>query len=301
MSVLVIGSLIVDNTLYVEKIPKKGETLIAQSSLRSLGGKGANQAIATRLAGADVNFIGCVGDDSEGILYKNHLENHKISSSSIITSDQEPTGSAFISVDEGGENSIVVNPGANHALTPEHLDKHINLFKKSEIMLLQLEVPMETITHACHLARANDLSVLINPSPWNPAFNTEDFPCDVLILNEIEAAQISGTLNMTKSLESFRPFDLNMIIITQGSEPTLFMSGSGQIMKSRPPSVKVKDTVGAGDAFTGALAASLLEGRTVPQSIHFANTAGSISVTKAGAQGATPTKKEIESFLSNYQ
>ena len=297
MSVLVIGSIIVDNTLYVKKIPKAGETLIAQSSLRSLGGKGANQAIATRLSGAEVNFIGCVGDDSEGPLYKNHLEDHKIPSSSIITSDLEPTGSAFISVDEGGENSIVVNPGANHALTPEHLDKHINLFKESKIVLLQLEVPMETIKHACRLARANGLRILINPSPWNPAFNTEEFPCDVLILNEIEAAQISGTSNMTKSLESFKKFGLDMVVITQGSEPTLFMSQSGEIMELMPPCVKATDTVGAGDAFTGALAASLLEGKTFSESIQLANTAGAISVTKAGAQGATPTRKEIESFL----
>ncbi|MDE0571538.1 MAG: ribokinase [Verrucomicrobiales bacterium] len=297
MSVLVIGSLIVDKTLYVEKIPKKGETTIAKSSLSSLGGKGANQAIAARLAGAQVNFIGCVGDDSEGNLYKDHLEDYGISSSAIITRDQEPTGSAFISVDDKGENSIVVNPGANHALSPDHLDKHINLFRQSDVILLQLEIPMETITHACHLARANDLSILINPSPWNSAFNTEQFPCDVLILNEIEAAQISGTSNMSESFESLRKSGLEMIIITQGSEPTLFMSGSGKIMKSMPPSVKATDTVGAGDAFTGALAASLLEGNPVPEAIHFANTAGAISVTKSGAQGATPTRKEIESFL----
>ena len=297
MSVLVIGSLIVDNTLYVEKIPNQGETVIAKSSLSSLGGKGANQAIAARLAGAQVNFIGCVGDDSEGNLYKNQLEDYGISSSAIITSDLEPTGSAFISVDDDGENSIVVNPGANHALSPEHLDKHINLFKQSDIILLQLEVPMETITHACHLARANELSILINPSPWNSAFTAEQFLCDVLILNEIEAAQISGTSNPSESLESLRKFGLDMIIITQGSEPTLFMSGSGKIMESMPPSVKVTDTVGAGDAFTGALTASLLEGNSVPEAIHFANTAGAISVTKSGAQGATPTRKEIESFL----
>ena len=297
MSVLVIGSLIVDNTLYVEKIPKEGETIISKSSLTSLGGKGANQAIAARLAGAQVNFIGCVGDDSEGNLYKNHLENYGISSSAIITSDLNPTGSAFISVDDKGENSIVVNSGANHALRPEHLDKHINLFKESKIMLLQLEVPMETITHACLLARSNDLSILINPSPWNSAFNADKFPCDVLILNEIEATQISGTSNMSESLESFREFGLDMIIITQGSDPTLFMIQSGEIMESIPPSVKTKDTVGAGDVFTGALASSLLEEKPVSESIHFANIAGSISVTKAGAQGATPTKKEIESFL----
>ena len=297
MSVLVIGSLIVDNTLYVEKIPKKGETIIAKSSLSSLGGKGANQAIAARLAGAQVNFIGCVGDDSEGNLYKNQLEDYGISSSAIITSDLEPTGSAFISVDDDGENSIVVNPGANHALSPEHLDKHINLFKQSDIILLQLEVPMETITHACHLARANELSILINPSPWNSEFNVEQFPCDVLILNEIEAAQISGTSNPSESLASLRKFGLDIIIITQGSEPTLFMSGSGEIMESMPPSVKTTDTVGAGDAFTGALAASLLKGNPVPEAIHFANTAGAISVTKSGAQGATPTRKEIESSL----
>ena len=297
MSVLVIGSLIVDNTLYVEKIPKKGETIIAKSSLSSLGGKGANQAIAARLAGAQVNFIGCVGDDSEGNLYKNQLEDYGISSSAIITSDLEPTGSAFISVDDDGENSIVVNPGANHSLSPEHLDKHINLFKQSDIILLQLEVPMETITHACHLARANELSILINPSPWNSEFNVEQFPCDVLILNEIEAAQISGTSNPSESLASLRKFGLDIIIITQGSEPTLFMSGSGEIMESMPPSVKTTDTVGAGDAFTGALAASLLKGNPVPEAIHFANTAGAISVTKSGAQGATPTRKEIESSL----
>ena len=143
----------------------------------------------------------------------------------------------------------------SHSLTPEHIDKHLNLFKESKIILLQLEIPMETMRHACRLARANGLMILINPSPWNPAFSTEEFPCDVLILNEIEAAQISGTSNMTKSLESFRKFELDMVVITQRSEPTLFMSQSGEVMKLMPPSVKATDTVGAGDAFTGALAA----------------------------------------------
>ena len=301
MAILVIGSLSIDNTLYVSSLPSRGETTIASSSLTSFGGKGANQALAARSAGADVHFICCVGNDSAGKDYAEYLAGHGFDSSSIITDQGFPTGSAFLSVEESGENSIIINPGANHALRPQHLDENLHLFEQSNMLLLQLEIPFDTIRHACQLAREHQLTTLINPSPWSPGFNTAEFPCDILVMNEHEASSFARDRDPSLSDDLLRRNQLQTIIVTQRAGPTIGLTRSVDVMEFIPPAVSPVDTVGAGDAFTGALAVALSEGQPLSRALRFANAAGAISITRPGAQGAIPDRKEIDSFLSTWK
>lgn len=301
MTILVVGSLCVDNTLYVSSLPSPGETVIAHSSLSSFGGKGANQALAAKMAGGEVTFLACTGNDPAGHGYRKHLDNHGIDSTSIVVDSKAPTGSAFLAVEDSGENSIVINPGANHALRPEHLDQHLDLFKKATHLLLQLEIPFETIQHACRLARENKVTILMNPSPWSDDFNPVDFPCDVLIVNEHEAASFLGPHHEEPSGELLEKVNLQTLLVTHGNEPTLVVSKSGEPYEVPPPAVTPVDTVGAGDAFTGALAVALAEGQSLKAAVRFANTAASLSILKPGAQGATPTRDEIELAVSGNE
>jgi ribokinase len=297
MSILVVGSLCVDHTLYVSSLPSPGETVIAKSALSSFGGKGANQALAVSMAGGEVAFLACTGKDSAGDGYREHFAAHGIEPSSMAVDADAPTGTAFLAVEDSGENSIVINPGANHALRPEHLDQHIALFQNATHLLLQLEIPFDTIQHACRLAREHEVTILINPSPWSDDFNTNDFPCDVLIVNEHEAASFLGHQTSKPSVQLLKEVNLQTLVITHGAEQTLVVSENGERFESRPPSVTPVDTVGAGDAFAGAFAVALAEGQSLETAVRFANTAASLSILKPGAQGATPTRDEIESAL----
>ena len=296
MSVVVIGSLIIDNTIYVQRIPNHGETVFAKSSLVSFGGKGANQALAAHLSGTDVQLIGCIGQDSEGDQYKKHLKGNGVSTKFLLYSNKYKPGSAFITVEESGENSIIVNPGANQEITPDHIDNYSKLIAKTDILLLQQEIPEESVKYACSLAKNCNTKVVMNPSPIKPTFNINDFPCDVLILNEIESEQLSGHKCPLKSIEVLGRLGVNSIIITQGPGHILLKHESNKTLEYSPPKVNAVDTVGAGDTFAGAFASALSEGIQIKEAIQFAGTAASISVTKPGAQGAIPSKKEIESF-----
>ena len=297
MSVLVICSLIVDNTIYVKSLPQPGETIFAKSSLISHGGKGANQALAVHLSGGEVNLMGCVGGDSVGEEYKRYLQEKGVGSDYLMTSPTNRTGSAFITVDDSGENSIIVNSGSNSDLRANHIDENIDIIKTSEIMLLQQEIPASTIQHACMIGKKCGLTIIMNPSPLKPSFDIKQFPCDILILNEIEAQQLSGKDNPIESFEVFDSFGVETVIITRGAQTVLYKHLTDPIKQFQPPKVQAIDTVGAGDTFAGTFAASLLRNESLHNSIQFASVAASISVTKKGAQGAMPTKKEIESFV----
>ena len=297
MSVLVIGSLIVDNTIYVKSLPQPGETIFAKSSLISHGGKGANQALAVHLSGGEVNLMGCVGGDSVGEEYKRYLQEKGVGSDYLMTSLTNRTGSAFITVDDSGENSIIVNSGSNSDLRANHIDENIDIIKTSEIMLLQQEIPASTIQHACMIGKKCGLTIIMNPSPLKPSFDIKQFPCDILILNEIEAQQLSGKDNPIESFEVFDSFGVETVIITRGAQTVLYKHLTDPIKQFQPPKVQAIDTVGAGDTFAGTFAASLLRNESLHNSIQFASVAASISVTKKGAQGAMPTKTEIESFV----
>ena len=214
-----------------------------------------------------------------------------------MTSLTNRTGSAFITVNDSGENSIIVNSGSNSDLRANHIDENIDIIKTSEIMLLQQEIPASTIQHACMIGKKCGLTIIMNPSPLKPSFDIKQFPCDILILNEIEAQQLSGKDNPIESFEVFDSFGVETVIITRGAQTVLYKHLTDPIKQFQPPKVQAIDTVGAGDTFAGTFAASLLRNESLHNSIQFASVAASISVTKKGAQGAMPTKKEIESFV----
>jgi ribokinase len=187
--IVVIGSLNVDHTLRVPHIPAPGETLTAAAAFTCFGGKGANQALAAARAGGDVTLIGCVGEDDAGTRCIEHLRSEGIHTGAIMKAGPS-TGCAFITVDDAGENSIVVSPGANHALMPIHVDEHAALIRSAAALLLQLECPLPTVLHAIRIAAAAGVPVILNPSPLTPEFIRARVEVDTLILNAQEAATL---------------------------------------------------------------------------------------------------------------
>ncbi|MES2598390.1 MAG: ribokinase [Verrucomicrobiota bacterium] len=285
--IVVVGSLNVDHTLRVPRIPAPGETLTASRMLTCFGGKGANQAVAAARAGGSVAMIGCVGVDDFGTRYIEHLKSEGIDTSGILRSET-PTGSAFIAVDDRGENSIIVNPGANHVITPEDIEKHAELIRSADALLLQLECQLSVVRRAAQIAREAGVRVILNPSPLSDAFLTERFEVDVLIVNEGEAAKITPNRNL-------RDAKCRQLIITRGADSTLSITEEG-VIEVAPPRVTPVDTVGAGDSFAGAFAVA--SGESDADAIRFANAAGALATLKAGAQPAIPTQHEVLAFLS---
>ncbi len=278
--IVVVGSLNVDHTLRVPHIPAPGETLTSSSMLTCFGGKGANQAVAAARAGGAVSMIGCVGVDDFGTRYIEALKAEGIDTSGILRSET-PTGSAFIAVDDCGENSIIVNPGANHAITPEDLEKHAHLIRRTDVLLLQLECPLPVVRRAAEIAREAGVRVILNPSPLGEAFLAERFEVDVLIVNEGEAEQITPNRELSEAM-------CRHLIITRGADATLSISEAG-VAEIQPPNVVPVDTVGAGDTFAGAFA--------VTGDIAFANAAGALATLKSGAQPSIPTRDEIHRMI----
>lgn len=280
-SIVVVGSLNVDHTLRVPRIPAPGETLTSSSMLTCFGGKGANQAVAAARAGGRVALIGCVGVDDFGKRYIEALKGEGIDTSGVLRSET-PTGSAFIAVDDAGENSIIVNPGANYAITVADIEKHASLICGAEALLLQLECPLPVVRRAAEIAREAGVRVILNPSPLSEAFLTERFEVDVLIVNEGEAERITPNRELKEAM-------CGHLIITRGAGATLSITQEG-LAEMQPPSVVPVDTVGAGDTFAGAFA--------VTGDIAFANAAGSLATLKAGAQPAIPMRDEVLRFVS---
>ena len=229
--------------------------------------------------------MGCVGGDSVGEEYKRYLQEKGVGSDYLMTSLTNRTGSAFITVDDSGENSIIVNSGSNSDLRANHIDENIDIIKTSEIMLLQQEIPASTIQHACMIGKKCGLTIIMNPSPLKPSFDIKQFPCDILILNEIEAQQLSGKDNPIESFEVFDSFGVETVIITRGAQTVLYKHLTDPIKQFQPPKVQAIDTVGAGDTFAGTFAASLLRNESLHNSIQFASVAASnLSNKKRGSR-----------------
>jgi ribokinase len=285
-SIVVVGSLNVDYTLRVPHLPAPGETLTASGMLTCFGGKGANQAVAAARAGGAVSMIGCVGADEFGTRYIKTLQNEGIDTRAVLRSDA-PTGSAFIAVDDHGENSIIVNAGANHAITPQDIEAHAGLICTAHALLLQLECPLPVVKRAAEIAHEAGVRVILNPSPLSADYLAARFAVDTLIVNEGEAVLITPNRNLHEAM-------CRHLIITRGAASTLSITTHG-VTDMVPPQVTPVDTVGAGDTFAGAFAVASSEGRE--DAIRFANTAGALATLKAGAQPAIPTRAEIEAFM----
>lgn len=290
--ITVIGSINMDLVTSTNKIPKVGETVLGHSFHTIPGGKGANQAVAAARLGAEVTMIGAVGDDSFGQILLDHLTNQGINTKSIMKVNGTSTGIASIIVSEA-DNSIIVVPGANNHITPELIEKHEEKIINSNILLLQLEIPLESVIRAVELAKKHGIRTILNPAPIQKLPKELLEMVDYLTPNEHEQTLLFASVDGTEQeLENLK----EKCIVTKGSKGVMIYNNSEKI---EIPSIKVDavDTTGAGDSFNGALATALCEGLGIEEACRFANVVGAISVTKLGAQTGMPTKKEVEEFL----
>ena len=302
-SVVVVGSMNVDLIASVKRLPAAGETVSASSLEKRFGGKGANQALAAARHGALVTLIGCLGDDPDGRDYRNHLRREGINCSAVNTV-KGGTGNAFIAVDAKGENQIIVIPGANAALTAPSLKMQRSRIEVAKALLIQLEVPLETVVESIKLANGRDVPVVLNPSPIHPEFPWGEVAITVLIVNSGEAQQIFGAdaEDMTEKVDEWKAWlgqkKIRTLIVTRGEKSTLVLTESG-LKKVATHKVKAVDTVGAGDTFAGAFTTHLAEGAPLLECVRWANAAGALATLKVGAQEGIPHRGDVQSALND--
>jgi ribokinase len=293
--ITVIGSINMDLVTSTDKIPKVGETLLGNSFHTIPGGKGANQAVAAARLGAEVTMIGCVGDDPFGKTLIDHLNSQGIHTENVEIAPDTSTGIASITLSQG-DNSIIVVAGANNMVTPTFIDKNETNISNSSMLLLQLEIPLESVIRAVELAKKHQIPVILNPAPIQKLPKELLERVDFLTPNEHEQELLLSSINGTKEeVERIRA----KCIVTKGSKGVVVHENSGEV---EIPGFQVDavDTTGAGDSFNGGLAFALCEGLPLVDACRFANAVGGISVTKLGAQSGMPTRDEVETFLQKH-
>jgi len=293
--IVVFGSLNVDTILDVDHHPAWGETILARASSSALGGKGANQAVAAHRLGGDVVFVGCVGTDAGGTYLRQALVEDGVYVQ-VRQDPATPSGNAMILRDPNGENLIVVAAGANASVSADQLSAPLEA--GPSILVLQLEIPVQEATRAAQAARASGRQVILNAAP-SAALPRELLEAtDVLIVNELEAGDLVGRPIATAN-DALRAADEliaqgpRMIAVTLGARGAV-LATHRQAWLGRPPAVDAVDTTAAGDAFVGALAVGIADGLAEPDALCFAVAAGSITVTRPGAQPSLPTMAEVE-------
>lgn len=287
--ITVVGSLNVDLTTIVDRYPKLGETLMGNRFQTNFGGKGANQAIAAARLGGSVQMIGCVGSDSFGDSYKEYLQKQGIVANNVETVTEISTGTASITIADG-DNSIIVVPGANFELTPSVIEAKREVIANSKIILLQLEIPMETVERVLEIAKEYHITTILNPAPFQSLPSHWWEMITYITPNEHEAVLLMEDKGFKESYK-------DKIIMTNGKAGVVYFE-NGMEKTIPAPSVQVADTTGAGDTFNGALAYFLNEGYELDEACKYAVHAASLSVTKFGAQGGMPTKEELKSFMT---
>ncbi|MER6826143.1 ribokinase [Streptosporangium sp. NPDC000563] len=291
----VFGSANMDLVAYVDVAPALGETVTGRAFRTVPGGKGANQAVAAARAGAAVAFLGAVGDDAFGTEMRRTLTEAGVDATHLRTVPG-PSGIAQIVVDGDGGNSIIVVPGANGTVTAPS-EAEIEVISRSDMLLLQLELPIEAVTAAARAARAAGTTVVLTPAPVQPLPAELLEAVDILVANEHEASAITGLAGHEAALEKLRG-EVGWVIITLGARGALTASGDGPAVRVEAPTVAVVDTTAAGDTFVGALAAARVERQPVERAVRFATAAAGLSVQRAGASTSMPTRAEIDGSLA---
>lgn len=298
MSVTVVGSLNEDVLLAVDRLPGRGETVVARTATLAPGGKGANQAAAAGLLGPGVHMVGRVGEDPAGHRQLAALAASRVNVGRVLRTSGAPTGSATIPVEEGsGENLIVVVPGANGRLTPDDVD--VASVREARVLLLQLEVPMAAVEAAARIATG---TVVLTPAPPQPLPAGLLGRVDVLVPNEHELVQLAGAGPGDRSpaelADLARRVTPGAVVVTLGARGALVIpSGGGPVVLQAPPPVVAVDTTGAGDCFCGALGQALASGAGLPDAVRHAVAAAALSTTGPGARGALPDEDAVRAFL----
>lgn len=289
-AVVVVGSLNMDVSVRVERHPLPGETVLASSSTRSGGGKGANQAVAAaRAGGARTVFVGAVGDDEDGRALRRDLETDGIEA--LLDTVAEPTGMALITVDADGENSIVVLPGAN-ALVSVGTDEVRSVLGAADVILLQLEIPSETVVAAARLKRPG-ARVVLNAAPSGELSQELCDLVDVVVVNEHEAADLAGVGGGLDAIVAALLLRVPAVVVTLGSSGSVYQARGEGMVTVAASRAQVIDTTAAGDTFCGVLAAELAVGRAPGAALELASTAAAIAVGRAGAQVSIPSMEEV--------
>jgi ribokinase len=300
--ILVIGSLNMDITLRMERAPEAGETLTADSMVASPGGKGANQAYAAGKLGGDVAMLGAVGQDAYGEELIANLASVGVDVSGIQKIADVPTGTAVIYVEHTGENRIVLVTGANGRVDRAYIDAHMDKIASCDIVILQLEIPLDTVVYAAKKAKGLGKTVIVDPAPAVPDIPKELWAyVDYIKPNETELNIIltgkADGLPLDEALTQVQQLGVKNVWVTMGGHGVFFRDENGR--EETIPSVRVKavDTTAAGDTFLAAAAVSLSKGKTPAEAIAYGNRAAALAVTRPGAQQSVPTEEEVEGFI----
>lgn len=302
--ITVVGSINIDLVFRTPRMPQVGETITGDEFRQIPGGKGANQAVAAARQGADVAFVGCVGDDGFGQQALTGLKADAIDTSAISIVPGLSTGVAGILVDSSGHNSIVVTPGANGEVGIARVDAAAATIRASQSLICQLEIPLPSVVHAIDLARQSGVTVIFNPAP------TQTLPADLLskvdylIVNETEAAQLSGIEvsdqdSAARAAEALRAQGAGTVLLTMGEHGVGIIDAKGSRFL---PAVRVAvvDTTAAGDTFVGALAVGLAFGLDIDTASTEAQYTAALTVTKLGAQTSIPSRAEVLQFMQSH-
>lgn len=295
--IIVLGSSNTDMMIQSERLPKPGETILGGTFLMNAGGKGANQAVAAARLGGNVTFIAKVGDDSFGEKSIDLYKKEGIHTNYITKDAFSPSGIALINVDQQGENSIVVAMGANGTLVSEDLKISETEIKQAKVLLMQLEIPMDTVEYAANLAHSNGVKVILNPAPAQDLSEKLLKCLDIIILNETEAEMISNVKVLDFETAKVAANEIvkkgvDKVIITMGSHGAMLKDGD-KYLEVLAHKVKAVDATAAGDTFCGAIAVAICEGKSLEEATCFANKCSAITVTKMGAQTSIPTLHEV--------
>ena len=298
-NICVIGSLTMDLVVNVDTMPKPGQTIIGSNFKEVPGGKGANQAVAMARLNGNVSMIGKVGEDGFGQTLINSLKNDKVDTTYIQTA-KGATGVALITVDKNAQNSIVVSPGANFEVKEDDIDNNIEAIKNSDIVVLQLETPLNTIKYALNKAKELNKYTILNPAPAVKLDDEIIKNVDLLTPNETELEIISGVSieteeDIQKAAQIMIEKGVKELIVTLGSKGSLYINKEKSMFK-KAYKVEAVDTTAAGDSYTGALAVALSQDKGMEEAMDFASKVGALSVLKEGAQSSLPTLEDVENF-----
>jgi ribokinase len=295
--VVVVGSLNMDLVVQTPHLPAMGETILGSSFRTIPGGKGANQAVAAARMGAPVKMIGRVGEDAFGASLLQNLRDAGVDAAFVRALPGASTGVALITVDQGGRNTIVVDPGANGQLRPDDVLAAEDAFNGAGVLVTQLECPLEAVQQAVALARRHRLHVILNPAPalpLEPAFLAQ---VDTLIPNQTEVGLLTRQDDVGAAVTCLHGWGVRCVIVTLGERGAL-VSEDGRVTAIPPHPVTAVDTTAAGDAFVAAFAVEITRGGSTLAAARWGNAAGALAVTRSGAQPSLPTRREVEALLT---
>ncbi|MHC4424031.1 MAG: ribokinase [Planctomycetota bacterium] len=301
--IVVVGSSNTDMIIKVPHVPVPGETIIGGKFSTAAGGKGANQAVAAARAGGDVTFVARVGEDMFGRQARDGFVKDNINVDHVLTDKDAPSGVALIFVGEDGENSIAVASGSNANLSPSDVETASDAISSADILIMQLETPLETVQKAASIASENGVKVILNPAPAQALSDDILSHVSILTPNESEAElltsiKVENEKDAAAAADALMAKGIETVIVTMGPKGAFVVTADS---KEAVPgfSVKAVDATAAGDVFNGTLAVAIAEGKPLNEAVSFANAAAALSVTKLGAQPSAPTREEIDKSLNS--